>query len=173
MNDTALKRGKVLRESDLEKLDFEPYKDIEKDGISYRTLPGIRHSKGAYLNRGSGHNQKAEYSERHQDYTWKLDKLKRKWQTAKKLMPEPIIESFTDRQTAFITFGPNEHSLKELRDNLKTENISTSFMRIRSFPFPRSVENFLKEHLEIFVVEQNRDGQLKQLLSGEFSTIQL
>ena len=166
----TLKRGKVLKAEDLEKINFSAYEDSEGDGISYRTLPGIRHSQGAYLNRGSGHNKKAEYSEKPQDYTWKLDKLKRKWQTAKKFMPEPIIESLKETQTAFVTFGPNEDSIKELRDQLEQEKISTNFMRIRSFPFPDTVESFFKEQEEIFVVEQNRDGQLKQLLSGEFSS---
>lgn len=168
VNDAPLKRGKVLKETDLQKTDFLPYKDVEGDGISYRTLPGIRHNKGAYLNRGSGHNKKAEYSEKHQDYSWKLDKLEKKWKAAKKLMPEPVIESFPNRKTAFVTFGPNEYSLKELRDSLAKKGIPTNFMRVRSFPFPRSVEHFLKEQSKIFVVELNRDGQLKQLLSGEF-----
>ena len=168
MDDKALKRGKILNKEDLEKMDFSAYNDKQGDGISYRTLPGIQHAKGAYLNRGSGHNEKAEYSERYQDYLWKLDKLERKWQTAKTLMPEPIIESFKDRKIAFVTFGPNEQSVKELRDHLEKEDIYTNFMRICSFPFPKSVESFLKAQHEIFVVEQNRDAQLKQLLSGEF-----
>ena len=168
MDNQALKRGRVLREEDLEKLDFMPYRDVEGDGISYRTLPGIRHSRGAYLNRGSGHDQQAEYSERHKDYSWKLDKLERKWQTAKKLLPEPIIESLKAQTTAFVTFGPNEQSVKEMRDDLEKKGIETNFMRIRSFPFPKAVEDFLKGQSEIFVVEQNRNGQLKQLLSGEF-----
>ena len=163
-----LKRGKVLTEADLEKGNFLAYEDEERDGISYRTLPGVRHPKGTYLNRGSGHNKQAEYSETPEDYSWKLNKLERKWLKAKTLMPEPIIESFKERNIAFITFGANQASLKELRDQLKEENIPTNFMRIRSFPFPKSVELFLKEQAEIFVVEQNRDAQLKQLLSGEF-----
>ena len=164
----SLKRGKVLKEKDLEKINFLPYEDPDKDGISYRTLPGICHPKGSYLNRGSGHNKQAEYSETAEDYTWKLNKLQRKWQTAKTLMPEPIIESFQDREIAFVTFGANEDSLKELRDHLESKNILTNFMRIRSFPFPKSAEFFLKKQSEIFVVEQNRDAQLKQLLAGEF-----
>ena len=163
-----LQRGKVLREKDLKDKDFYPYGDEEEDGISYRTLPGIRHSKGAYFNRGSGHNRKAEYSERHQDYTWKLDKLERKWQTAKQWMPEPVIESFAGRKTAFVTFGPSESGVKEMKSHLEKENFKTNYMRIRSFPLAKSVEDFLNQQEEIFVVEQNREGQLKQLLGGEF-----
>ena len=166
-NSEPLKRGKVLKEADLEKIDFLAYKE-EGDGVSYRTLPGIQHSKGAYLNRGSGHNEKAEYSEKPQDYSWKLDKLKKKWETARTKMPASIIESSIETKLAFITFGPNTESLKELRDYLLEKNISSNFLRIRSFPFPTDIEEFLKEQEEIFVVEQNRDAQLKQLLSGEF-----
>lgn len=164
----ALQRGKVLREKDLEGRDFYPYREEEKDGISYRTLPGVRHPKGAYLNRGSGHNEKAEYSERAEDYSWKLDKLKRKWQNAKQFMPEPVIESIPTASKAFVTFGSNSTGIKELRDHLKQKRMSSNFMRIRSFPFPKSVETFLSQQKEIFIVELNRDGQLRQLLSGEF-----
>ena len=167
MDQNPLKRGKVLKEGDLEKMDFLAYKE-EGDGISYRTLPGVQHPKGAYLNRGSGHNEKAEYSERHQDYSWKLDKLNRKWETAKKRMPSSVIESSSKTKLAFITFGPNTDSLKELRDYLLDKNISSNFLQVRSFPFPEDIESFLEEQEEIFVVEQNRDAQLKQLLSGEF-----
>ena len=168
IQDSPLKRGKVLREEDLEQGDFLPYQDTKGDGISHRTLPGIRHTKGAYFNRGSGHNQKARYSERPQDYSWKLDKLEKKWQTAKTMMPEPVIESLKDRKIAFVTFGSNEQSVKELRSDLEQEGIYTNFMRICSFPFPKSTEKFLEDQSEIYVVEQNRQAQFKQLLSGIF-----
>ena len=168
INEEPLKRGKVLHEMDLENRDFSAYKEEERDGVSYRTLPGVQHPKGAYLNRGSGHNERAEYSERHQDYSWKLDKLNRKWETAKKKMPPSEIELQSHVKLAFITFGPNKESLKELRDYLLEKNISSNYLRVCSFPFPEDIENFLKKQAEIFVVEQNRNGQLKQLLSGEF-----
>ena len=163
-----LKRGLVLKEKDLETKDFSAYKELQPDGLSYRTLPGIRHPKGAYLTRGSGHNERAEYSERYQDYSWKLDKLNRKWESARKLMPQPVIDSQPDTKLAFITFGPNEAVLEELRDYLLSQNIPSNYLRVCSFPFPQAVEDFLREQENIFVVEQNRDGQLKQLLSGEF-----
>ena len=167
LKQSSLKRGKVLKENDLEKMDFLAYKD-EGDGVSYRTLPGVQQAKGAYLNRGSGHNEKAEYSERPEDYSWKLAKLNKKWETAKKRMPSSVIESSSKTKLAFITFGPNTDSLKELRDVLLAQNISSNFLRVRSFPFPEDLNSFLEEQEEIFVVEQNRDAQLKQLLSGEF-----
>ena len=140
----------------------------KNDGIPYRVLPGVRHAKGAYLTRGSGHNQRAEYSEKPKDYSYQMDRLEKKWQTAKKLMPEPVIESFKDRKTALVTLGSNEPGLKELRDDLEREGLACNFMRVLSFPFPQAVEDFLKEQEEVFVVEQNRDGQLKKLLAGEF-----
>ncbi|MDE0092063.1 MAG: 2-oxoacid:acceptor oxidoreductase subunit alpha, partial [Oligoflexia bacterium] len=166
--DEPLKRGKVLTPADLEKRNFLAYKEEQRDGVSYRTLPGVQHPKGAYLNRGSGHNEKAEYSERQEDYSWKLDKLNRKWETAKKRVPPSVIEAQPDIKLAFITFGANTASLKELRDCLLKQNISSNFLRVCSFPFPEEVEHFLEKQEEIYVVEQNRDGQLKQLLSGEF-----
>ena len=162
----TLKRGKLLKEKDLDNKNFIPYRDENKDGLSYRTLPGIAHPKGAYLNRGSGHNQRAEYSEQAKDYTAKLDKLERKWQTAKTLMPEPVIELKTNTTQAFVTFGSNQPAVKELINWLETKHLN--FMRVRSFPFPQAVEDFLKQQKKVFVVEQNRDGQLKRLLAGEF-----
>ena len=164
----ALKRGKILKEGIGTAVDFLPYQDKKGDGISYRFLPGTCPGKEAYLSRGSGHNIKAEYSERPEDYQWKMDKLERKWQTAKKLMPQPIISSFEESKIALVTFGPNEQSLNELRDLLKEENQPVNFIRVRSFPFPPSVGDFLKRQSKIFVVEQNKEGQLKQILSGEF-----
>ena len=162
-----LKRGKVLQKMDLENRDFSAYRE-EGDGISFRTLPGIEHPKGAYLNRGSGHNEKAEYSERHQDYSWKLDKLNKKWETAKTRMPPSVIEFSSKTKLAFITFGPNTDSVKELRDYLLEKNTPSNFLRVCSFPFPKGVEGFLEQNEQIFVVEQNRTAQLKQILSGEF-----
>lgn len=164
----TLQRGKILREKDLENIKFSPYQDQDKDGISYRTLPGVRHAQGAYLNRGSGHNEQAEYSEKPQDYSGKLDKLKRKWETAKTLMPKPVMQTDKNRFIAFVTFGPNMLAVKELQDQLELKGVLANTMRICSFPFSNFVEPFLKQHTDIFVVELNRDGQLKQLLSGEF-----
>ncbi len=166
-NPRPLKRGKLLKGTDLAKTKFL-YEDPKGDGISPRFLPGIHYPKEAHLDRGSGHNKKAEYSERPEDYSWKLNKLKRKWENAKKLMPEPIIESSSKQSLAFVTFGPNEAVVQELRHLLKDKGLKSNFIRIRSFPFPKRVESFLKEQSEIFVVEQNRGGQLKQLLSAEF-----
>ena len=161
------KRGKLLDEKNLPK-DFARYKDIDKDGVSYRSLPGTNLGDAAYFTRGSGHNEKAEYSEDPKDYSEKLNKLKRKWDFSKSLMPEPIVEDSKKTSLAFITFGNNDEAIKEALYRLEKEGTSSNFMRIRSFPFHKNIKDFLEKHSEIFVVEQNRDGQLKQLLSMEF-----
>ena len=166
----SLKKQRTLKEENLDKKDFQPYKDEEGDGISYRTLPGIKHTKGAYFTRGSGHNQKAEYSEKPEDYKYILDKLKRKWETAKKFLPAPFIETQESAQIAFVTFGANEDNIQELREELlTTKKTASNYLRIRSIPFlSAKISDFLKKQKVVFIVEQNRDGQLKQLLSGEF-----
>ena len=168
LKNQVLKRGKVLKAEDLAKKEFFPYKDEDNDGVSYRTLPGIRHEKGAYLTRGSGHDVKAEYSEKPQDYQYKLDKLNRKWERAKKLIPSSFIERQEGAKLAFVTFGPNEDSIQELRDFLAQKKIFSNYLRLRSFPFPEDVEPFLQAQNLIFVVELNQTAQLKQLLSGEY-----
>lgn len=168
IKETDIKKGKILSEEDLNKTDFYRYDDKDGDGISYRTLPGVAHPKGAYFTRGSGHNKKAEYSESPTDYENILNKLNKKWRTAQALMPEPIQLKKHKTPYALVTFGNNEKACKEAQEELEKENIKTNFLRIRSYPFSDSIKSFLKSHLQIFVVEQNRDGQLKQLLSSEF-----
>ncbi len=163
-----LNRGKILTEKDLQNRDFSRYKDSDQDGISYRSLPGTKHPEESYLTRGSGHNEKAEYSEDSKDYSQKLNKLKRKWETAKKKVPEPILDWNAKNSLAFVTFGNNEKAIQEVRFLLEQESVSTNFMRVRSYPFPESVKSFLEKHSTLFIVEQNRDAQLKKLLSGEF-----
>ena len=163
-----LNRGKVLNKEDLNKRDFARYKDLDQDGISYRTLPGTVHFKAGYFTRGSGHNEEAQYTEDPKEYSLMLDKLKRKWETIKSLVPDPVIEAEANTSLAFVTFGNNENVLKEVRDILKKKGVKTNYMRIRSFPFSKKVKLFLKNHSHIFIVEQNREGQLRKLLSSEF-----
>ena len=165
---THLKRGKVLKEKDLLKKDFARYKDEDQDGVSYRTLPGTPHPEAAYLTRGSGHNEKAEYSESPEDYSNKLKKLKRKWQTAQTMMPEPIIDDSKKTSVAFVTFGNNEKAIQEVRSEWEQDGKLTNYMRVRSYPFPKSVKTFLEKHSSLLVVEQNQGAQLRTLLSKEF-----
>ena len=163
-----LQRGKVLKKEDLDQRDFARYRDVDQDGISYRALPGTVHFKAGYFTRGSGHNEEAQYTEDPEEYSLMLDKLKRKWETIKSLVPAPVIESDEKTSLAFVTFGNNEKALKEVCHILREQGTKSNYMRIRAFPFSDKVEEFLKNHNNIFVVEQNREGQLKQLLSSEF-----
>ena len=162
-----LKRGRVLREKDL-KEGFQPYGDERGDGVSFRTLPGIRGQGAADFTRGSGHNAKGEYSERPEDCARKLEKLERKWRTARKLMPRPVVRKVKGAKRAFVTFGPNEPVVSEFLAELLKQGDPADYMRVLSFPFSASAGDFLKSYQEIFVVEQNRDGQLKRLLCAEF-----
>ena len=166
-----LKRGKIAKREDLDHTDFARYRDEEGDGVSRRALPGTAHFKAGYFTRGSGHNERAQYTENPTEYARSLDKLQRKWKTLKSLVPDPVVEESApanEGPTAFVTFGNNEKAIHEARDILKERGIQTNSMRIRAFPFNEKVEQFLNRQGEIFIVEQNRDGQLKQLLRGEF-----
>ena len=168
INEEALNRGKLHAKEDLDKVQFSRYKDEDQDGISHRVLPGTSHVKSGYFTRGSGHNAEAQYTEDPKEYASILDKLKRKWETLKTLVPEPCIDFNKKHSIAFVTFGANEQPLQEARDILKQKDVGTNFMRIRAYPFSTEVKTFLEKHSEIFIVEQNRDAQMKTLLSKEF-----
>ena len=163
-----LKRGKIKKAEDLDKEDFLRYKDSDGDGVSYRVLPGTPHFKAGYLTRGSGHNEGGGYSEAPEDYQKILNKLKTKWEKAKKLMPESLILKEQNESKAFVTFGKNESAVREAMDILKQEQITFNYLRIRSYPLHSDAEEFLKTQDELYIVEQNRDGQLKRLLIGEY-----
>lgn len=162
-----LEKGKILSKEDLDKKDFLRYQSSDSDAVSGRVLPGTRHPKAGYLTRGSGHDKAANYSELPEDYQDILNKLKTKWQKAKELMPKPVISRGKDVQKAFVTFGKNESPIREAIDILKKDNLDFNYMRLRSYPLHPLAEEFLKEQDRVYVVEQNRDGQLKRLLKGE------
>ena len=164
---TPLKRGKILSADQLDEFHFQRYSAQFEDGVSYRVLPGADHTKSGYLTRGSGHNENADYSEEPEDYRKMQDKLKKKWNFAKSLMPKPLILEAEDSLKAFVTFGKNENAVKEAVDILEEKGIRFNLLRILSYPWHPAAEEFLKKQEEIYVVEQNRDGQLKQLLLGE------
>ena len=165
---SSLKRGKILKEKELEKQHFARYQDREGDGISSRVLPGTPHPKAGYLTRGSGHDELANYSESPEDYQKIQNKLKIKWEKARELMPKSIILKEENTAKAFVTFGKNESAVREAIDILKKEGLYFNYLRIRSYPLHPEAEEFLKIQKEIYVVEQNRDGQLKRLLKGEY-----
>jgi 2-oxoglutarate ferredoxin oxidoreductase subunit alpha len=161
-------RGKVLSKEDLERLGaFARYKDVDGDGIGWRTLPGTDHPAAAYFTRGSGHNALAQYSERSGDYQQNLDRLKRKFETAKSCVPQPVILG-NGAKVGLLAYGTTHWAMVESRDQLRDEHgLETDYLRVRAFPFSAGVEDFIRRHERVYVVEQNRDGQLFDLLKIE------
>jgi len=164
-------RGKVLTKEQIEGLEkFHRYFDKDGDAIPYRTLPGV-HPKGAYFTRGSGHNQYGVYTEDSTEYQIVLDRLKRKFDTAKTLVPKAVIDNRGASQKAndmaIVSIGSCDGAIHEALDILERRGIRLDYMRIRAFPFGQEVEEFLAAHSLLFVVEQNRDAQLKSLLTLE------
>ena len=160
-------RGKVLSAEELAKLDkFYRYVDRDDDSIPYRTLPGVN-PKGAYFTRGSGHNQYGGYTEDSADYQFVLDRLKRKFTAATKFIPKPEVVGPGDREVGIISVGSCDGAVREALDVLARGKIDVDYMRVKAFPFQTEVEAFLRNHKLVFVVEQNRDAQLKSLLVME------
>jgi 2-oxoglutarate/2-oxoacid ferredoxin oxidoreductase subunit alpha len=160
-------RGKVLTKEQIEALPkFHRYLDVDDDAITYRTLPGVS-PKGAYFTRGSGHNQYGGYTEDSADYQFVLDRLVRKFHRARTLVPRPAIEGTGDREIGLVAVGSSHGAAREAMDILAKRGITVDYMRIRSFPFGSEVEAFLASHQKIFVIEQNRDAQLRSLLTLE------
>jgi 2-oxoglutarate/2-oxoacid ferredoxin oxidoreductase subunit alpha len=163
---TPIKRGKVLHKADLDKLGgFARYKDLDGDGVGYRTLPGTDHPAAAYFTRGSGHNDRSGYSERPDDYENNMERLNRKFETARSFVPRPEIFKGTNAKIGIIAFGTSHWGVTESRDQLKNEyGIETDYLRLRAYPFTREVHEFIEQHDRIYVVEQNRDAQMLSLL---------
>ncbi len=157
-------RGKVYSKEQLENMQiFHRYTDNDGDGICYRTFPGV-HARGAYFTRGSGHNRHGGYTEDAADYQDVLDRLRRKHDTAKQLVPTPVIRSKKGVKTAIVSLGSCDGAVREALDVLAREGTEVNYLRVRGFPFSQQVEEFLAHHEQVFVVEQNRDAQLKSLL---------
>jgi 2-oxoglutarate/2-oxoacid ferredoxin oxidoreductase subunit alpha len=164
--DKPIERGKVLSADDLKKLGgFSRYKDVDGDGIGYRTLPGTDHPLAAYFTRGSGHNAKALYSEKPEDYESNMDRLRRKFEHARSTVPGPVIEKMPNAEIGVIAFGSSHWAIVESRDQLRDEHhIPIDYLRLRAFPFSHEVSEFVQSHRRVYVVEQNRDAQLFSLL---------
>jgi 2-oxoglutarate/2-oxoacid ferredoxin oxidoreductase subunit alpha len=163
---TPIKRGKVLTKEDLQKLGgFARYKDLDGDGIGYRTLPGTDHPNAAYFTRGSGHNEKSSYSERPDDYENNMERLNRKFESARAFVPRPEIVKGANAKIGIIAYGTSHWGVSESRDQLKSEyGIETDYLRLRAYPFTREVHDFIAQHDRVYVVEQNRDAQMLSLL---------
>ncbi|MEJ2706701.1 MAG: 2-oxoacid:acceptor oxidoreductase subunit alpha [Anaerolineales bacterium] len=168
--DQPMDRGKILWEEDLEKIKDEwgRYKDIDGDGIPYRTVPGNRHPEASYFARGTGHDENARYSEDGDNWVELLSRLKQKYQNACEVVPAPVVESLEGAQIGIIAFGSTEPAIKEARHQLAEAGIKTDFMRVRAVPFTEEVKHFVHQHKRTYVVEMNRDGQLHQLLTLEY-----
>jgi len=161
---TPFKRGKRLDAETLKKLgQFGRYRDVDGDGIPYRTVPGD--GLPSYFARGSGHNEQALYSERADDYTRNLDRLSRKFQTAKTMMPKPEVDVTAVGRIGIIAYGTTHWAIVESRDQLKAERgINTSYLRLKAYPFSEELNDFIDQHDRVYVVEQNRDAQMLSLL---------
>jgi 2-oxoglutarate/2-oxoacid ferredoxin oxidoreductase subunit alpha len=163
-----IRRGKVLTKEDLERLGgFARYRDVDGDGVCYRTLPGTDHPAAAYFTRGSGHDDEARYSERADDWERNLDRLRRKLETARGLVPAPVVDE-RGADVAILAYGSSHHAVVEARDQLRREHgIEADYLRVRAYPFSREVHAFVARHARVYVVEQNRDAQLATLLRGD------
>ena len=164
-------RGKVMTAEELEAgKDFGRYKDVDGDGIAWRTLPGTHPTKGAYFTRGTTRDPYARYSERGPDYVYNMERLLRKFATAAELVPQPLFDKAPKKtKLGVIYFGSTSPAMKEGLDILNAEGIHLDAMRLRAFPFPASVEAFIAEHEQVYLVEQNRDAQMHSILVNELS----
>jgi 2-oxoglutarate ferredoxin oxidoreductase subunit alpha len=152
--------------ADLEKAGtFARYKDVDGDGVGYRTLPGTEHPAAAYFARGSGHNEKAQYSERPDDFERNMERINKKFETARSFVPRPVLEGSGKSKIGILAFGTTHWAIIESRDQLANEHkIETDYLRVRSYPFTREIHDFIEQHERVYVVEQNRDGQMATLL---------
>ncbi len=164
-----IRRGKVLTAEDLQKLGgFARYKDVDGDGVGYRTLPGTHHHAAAYFTRGSGHNDKAQYTEREDDYINNMDRLAHKFEVMRKHVPEPVVQIRDHARIGFIAVGTSDHAVRESCDQLKDEyDIDASYMRLKAYPFTHHLQDFIRRHDHVYVVDQNRDAQLLGLMRLE------
>ena len=171
--DKPIDRGKLLTPEVLKKIgEWGRYKDVDGDGIPYRTIPGD--GMPAFFTRGSGHNPKAQYSERPDDYVDNMDRLARKFDTARTRVPAPIVETNKKAKIGIIGYGTSHWAISESRDQLLEETkVDTSYLRVRAYPFTKELLSFVDAHERIYIVEQNRDAQLLMLMKLELSPEQI
>jgi 2-oxoglutarate ferredoxin oxidoreductase subunit alpha len=160
-----IRRGKILDKEDLDRLGgFARYKDVDGDGIPYRTLPGTDHPSAAYFTRGSGHNERSQYSERPDDFENNMARLDRKFETARQFVPRPEVV-MNGSEIGILGYGTSHWALIESRDQLRKEyKTETDYLRLRAYPFTSEVHDFIRQHKRVYVVEQNRDAQMLSLL---------
>jgi 2-oxoglutarate ferredoxin oxidoreductase subunit alpha len=163
--DRPLDRGKVLTEQDIERFgSFSRYADPDGDGITYRTLPGNKHPMSAYFTRGTGHNEQAVYSERPDDWERNLIRLEKKHETARTLVPKPVVDLREGTDVGIIAFGSTDPSVQEARDRLREQGVETSYLRLRALPLETTLRDFVQAHKRLYVVELNIEGQMRSLV---------
>lgn len=162
-------RGKVLGKEDLERLgSFDRYRDVDGDGVGYRTLPGTDHPAAGYFTRGSGHDERAHYTERPDAYVNNLDRLAHKFDVARTRVPSPVIHNAAQPEVGIIAYGTSHWAVLETLDQLKEEqDLDASYCRLRGFPFSDAVMDFIRRHNRVYIVDQNRDAQMLKLLRLE------
>ncbi len=161
-------RGKVLSADDLDRLEshWGRYRDVDQDGVTYRTLPGTNHPAAGYFTRGSGHDEQARYTEEAEAYARNMDRLARKFETARRAMPPPLVEA-AGSAVGLIAFGTTHHAVVEARDLLRDRGMPVDYLRVRALPLAASISDFVRDHERVYVIEQNRDGQMYDLLRLE------
>ncbi len=173
--DKPQNRGKVLTAEELERAGgFARYKDVDGDGVGYRTLPGTDHPGAAWFARGSGHNEKSQYSERPDDYANNMDRLAHKFETARTLVPRPEIFRNEGTEIGIIAYGTSHHAVVETLDQLQSEyGVKADYLRLRAYPFTAETHQFVAAHQRIYMIDQNRDAQMLQLLKLDTATEQI
>ncbi len=166
-----IKRGKVLTAEEVEEKGFARFKDLDGDGVGYRTLPGTKHPKAAYFTRGTGHDENAVYSEDPEVWVDNMARIQRKFETARKLVPAPVVEEVEGASYGIIAYGTTRYAIDEARDRLAAQGIKTSFMRLRALPLNEDVRAFVEKHDHVYVIEMNRDGQMHQIIQSEMIDI--
>ena len=168
--EVAIDRGKVLSKEDLDRIgEFGRYRDVDGDAIPYRTLPGNEHLLASFFTRGSGHDETAAYSEKADDYKNNMDRLNRKFDTAREHVPGPVIDYVDGARVGLVAFGTTDDAIRECRDHLSGEfDFKTHYLRLRALPFTRELEEFFDRSDRVYVVEQNRDAQMASLIKTEF-----
>lgn len=163
--DQPMDRGKLLSAADLEQMQqYARFRDVDGDGIGYRTLPGTPHPLGANLVRGTGHNELNIYSEHPDDWKTNMDRLSRKHETARTLVPKPIVNIWPEAPVGIIAYGSTDSAIEEARAMLHTQGIQTSYLRLRALPLEQTTRDFVARHAQIYVIEMNQDGQMCQLI---------
>ena len=171
--EAPMDRGKVLSAEDLSELkgNWGRYVDVDGDGIPYRTVPGTKHPAAAYFTRGTGHNEYAVYSERKEDWENNMVRLERKFNTARELVPAPIVEENPQASIGIMTLGSNDPAVREAMDRLQADGVETSYMRLRALPISQQVKEFVAAHDQVYVVENNFNGQLCTILRTEMPAL--